>query len=165
MVFLKPYIANRFASYLHAWEYAATSGYQQTRTMIAIGSGGLLGLGGGNGNLDRVAAADTDLVFGILCEEWGLIVRCARGLSADSGGLRSAPRFWCPLGILRYRGLCGVGNAADPGRSQSVRSVDLLPLTGITFPLVSNGGSSMAASFALLAFVESVGTSGERKTN
>ena len=94
VILLKPYIADRFASYLHAWEYAATSGYQQTRTMIAIGSGGLLGLGGGNGNLDRVAAADTDLVFGILCEEWGLIVAlcCAAcGFPTGCGIFLTAP--------------------------------------------------------------------------
>ena len=42
------------------------------------------------------------------------------------------------------------------------RQVDLLPLTGITFPLVSNGGSSMAASFAMLAFIESVQNTGRK---
>lgn len=40
-----PYVASRFATYRHAWEYAASSGYQQTRTMVAIGSGGLFGVG------------------------------------------------------------------------------------------------------------------------
>ncbi len=166
VVFLKPYIANRFASYLHAWEYAATSGYQQTRTMIAIGSGGLLGLGGGNGNLDRVAAADTDLVFGILCEEWGLIVAlccvaCLLILAVyavrRASGARSA---YYAIAACAASGMLLIQAALN-----LFGSVDLLPLTGITFPLVSNGGSSMAASFALLAFVESVGTSGERKTN
>ena len=70
----KPYILSRFASWGHAWEAASTTGYQQTRTMSAAASGGLLGMGAGNGWLHNVAAADTDLVFGMLCEEWGLLI-------------------------------------------------------------------------------------------
>ncbi|HVI42561.1 MAG TPA: FtsW/RodA/SpoVE family cell cycle protein, partial [Anaerovoracaceae bacterium] len=69
-----PYIASRFQAWGHVWEFADTIGYQQTRTLIASASGGLLGVGGGNGYLVGIPAADTDLVFGILCEEWGLIV-------------------------------------------------------------------------------------------
>ncbi|MEG2212945.1 MAG: FtsW/RodA/SpoVE family cell cycle protein, partial [Clostridiales bacterium] len=65
----KPYIANRFAAWRHVWEYASTTGYQQTRTMMALASGGFLGLGAGNGWLKHIAAADTDLVFGMLSEE------------------------------------------------------------------------------------------------
>ena len=70
----KPYILSRFSSWGHAWEAASTTGYQQTRTMSAAASGGLLGMGAGNGWLHRIAAADTDLVFGMLCEEWGLLI-------------------------------------------------------------------------------------------
>ena len=49
IVKFKPYILNRFASWGHAWEAASTTGYQQTRTMSAAASGGLLGMGPGNG--------------------------------------------------------------------------------------------------------------------
>ena len=73
----KPYILSRFASWGHAWEAASTTGYQQTRTMSAAASGGLFGMGGGEGWLHNVAAADTDLVFGMLCEEWGLLIAVA----------------------------------------------------------------------------------------
>ena len=51
----KPYILSRFASWGHAWEAASTTGYQQTRTMSAAASGGLLGMGAGNGWLHNVA--------------------------------------------------------------------------------------------------------------
>ena len=61
-------------THLHAWEYASAGGYQQTRAMMCIASGGLFGLGAGNGWLKYVFAADTDLVFAFLCEEWGLII-------------------------------------------------------------------------------------------
>ena len=70
----KPYIFRRFASWGHAWEFASTTGYQQTRAMSAAASGGLVGVGAGEGWLHNVPAADTDLVFGMLCEEWGLLI-------------------------------------------------------------------------------------------
>ncbi len=70
----KPYIASRFAAWGSVWEYASTTGFQQTRTMSAAASGGLLGMGAGEGWLHHVAAADTDLVFGMVAEELGLII-------------------------------------------------------------------------------------------
>ena len=70
----KPYVAERFAVWGHAWEQASDMGYQQVRTMSAAASGGLIGVGSGNGWLHTVAASETDLVFGVLCEEWGLII-------------------------------------------------------------------------------------------
>ena len=71
---MKPYIAARFATWGHAWQYASTSGYQQVRAMSAAASGGMVGVGAGNGWLRYVAAGDTDLVFALVCEEWGLII-------------------------------------------------------------------------------------------
>ncbi len=70
----KPYIANRFAAWQHVWEFADTTGYQQTRTMSAAASGGLFGNGADNGWLKYVGASNTDLVFGMVAEELGLIV-------------------------------------------------------------------------------------------
>jgi cell division protein FtsW (lipid II flippase) len=51
VLMFRPYVANRFAAYGHVWEYFDTSGYQQTRTMIYSASGGLFGVGLGNGKL------------------------------------------------------------------------------------------------------------------
>ncbi|MBQ7128660.1 MAG: FtsW/RodA/SpoVE family cell cycle protein, partial [Clostridia bacterium] len=69
-----PYVQRRFANYRHVWDDAYNVGWQQTQTMIAIASGALFGVGAGNGKLKFVSASDTDLVFGILCEEFGMIV-------------------------------------------------------------------------------------------
>ena len=77
----KPYIFRRFASWGHAWQAASTTGYQQTRAMSAAASGGLVGMGAGNGWLQNIPAADTDLVFGMLCEEWGLLIAVLAVLS------------------------------------------------------------------------------------
>lgn len=158
IIVFKPYVADRFAVYRHAWEYAATNGYQQTRTMMAIGSGGLLGVGGGNGNLDRVAAADTDLVFGFVSEEWGLLVGlCAIGCLM----MLAAWAVWCaPRASSAYYAIAACA-AAGMFLFQAALNVfgstDLLPLTGVTFPLISNGGSSMAASLAMMAYFRALG--------
>ena len=71
----KAYVTKRFAVYRHVWEkdYYNASGYQQTRTLVGLASGGLFGLGIGNGYTRRVFAASTDLIFGVICEEWGFI--------------------------------------------------------------------------------------------
>jgi cell division protein FtsW len=155
----KPYIAARFETWGHAWEYADAGGFQQTRTMTAGASGGLIGVGGGEGWLHNVFAADTDLVFGILSEEWGLIIAVLAVLSIFA------------LGVFAYRSiLAGRSSfytiAACSATSLFVfqtmlnvfGSVDLFPLTGVTFPFVSNGGSSMMASWGLLAFLKAADT-------
>ncbi len=155
----KPYIAARFETWGHAWQYADAGGFQQTRTMTAGASGGLLGLGSGEGWLHNVFAADTDLVFGILCEEWGLIIAVLAVLSIFV------------LAIFAYRSILSGRSAFYTIAACSATSlfifqtmlnvfgsVDLFPLTGVTFPFVSNGGSSMMAAWGLLAFVKATDT-------
>jgi cell division protein FtsW (lipid II flippase) len=77
IIFFKPYVANRFAAYRHVWDFMDTTGYQQTRVLIYSASGGLFGLGIGEGKLRDVYAASTDLVFGLICEEMGLLIGIA----------------------------------------------------------------------------------------
>lgn len=155
----KPYILRRFAAWGHVWEQASGGGYQQTRVMSAAASGGLVGVGPGEGWLRRIGAADTDLVFGMLCEEWGLVIAVLAALSIVT------------LAVFAVRA-CRAGRssfytiAACAATSMMVfqtclnvfGSVDLLPLTGVTFPFVSNGGSSMLASWGLLAFLKATDT-------
>jgi cell division protein FtsW (lipid II flippase) len=155
----KPYIAVRFQTWRHIWEYADTSGYQQTRTLMYAASGGFFGLGAGRGRLANVFAADTDLVFGMLCEEWGLLIavmavvsiaclamftaRCAQNGRSSFFVIAAcaAMSMFCFQTMLNVFG-----------------STDILPMTGVTFPFVSNGGSSMIASWGLLAYVKAADT-------
>lgn len=151
-----PYIASRIATWGNVWEYASTSGYQQTRTLIAAASGGLLGVGGGHGYLAQIAAADTDLIFGILCEEWGLVV----ALTAVSIMV-----FYAFYAVLLTRNCrssfyaiasCGAAAIFLLQTALNVLgSVDILPFTGLTVPFISRGGSSMVASWGLLALIQS----------
>ena len=156
VIYLMPYIASRFAAWGKAWENVDSTGYQQTRTMIAAASGGLLGVGGGNGYLVNIPAADTDLVFGLICEEWGLLIAIITVLSIVCLGVfvalltdkcRSA--FYCISA-------CGAASIFLIQVALNVfGSLDIFPLTGVTLPFVSNGGSSMISSWGLLAFIKS----------
>lgn len=159
VVKFKPYILSRFASWGHAWEAASTTGYQQTRTMSAAASGGLLGMGAGNGWLHRVPAADTDLVFGMLCEEWGLLIAVLAVGSIITLALFAVRA--CRVGRSSFYiiAACAAGSLLVFQASLNVfGSVDLLPLTGVTLPFVSNGGSAMMSAWGLLAFLKATDT-------
>lgn len=155
----KPYILSRFAAWGHAWENASTTGFQQTRTMSAAASGGLVGMGAGNGWLHRIPAADTDLVFGMVCEEWGLIIAALAVASIVTLALFAARS--CGVGRSSFYCLAGCAAASLMVFQTCLNvfgAVDLLPLTGVTFPFVSNGGSAMMASWGLLAFLKATDT-------
>lgn len=152
----KPYVAQRFSGWMHVWEHAQDSlGYQQVRTMTYIASGGLFGLGLGNGILKYVAAGDSDLVFGMLCEEHGLLMGMAVLfalvlfiLYARSDVTRSRSTFYaiaaCAVsGMLLFQAALNVFGPTD-----------VLPLTGVTLPFISAGGSSMISVWGLLAFLK-----------
>lgn len=155
----KPYILGRFETWLHAWEFADKGGYQQTRTMIASSSGGLLGLGPGKGFLQKLAAADTDLVFGILCEEWGLVIGVLAILSIVTLSIFAVRSIKAGRSAYYTIAACAATTLLIFQTILNVfGSVDLLPLTGVTFPFVSNGGTSMIASWGLLAFLKAADT-------
>jgi cell division protein FtsW (lipid II flippase) len=155
----KPYIMSRFAAWGHAWEAASTTGFQQTRTMSAAASGGLVGMGPGSGWLHSVAAADTDLVFGMLCEEWGLIIAVLAVLSIVVLAFFAARA--CKVGRSSFYTIAACAAASLMVFQTCLNvfgSVDMLPLTGVTFPFVSNGGSAMMSAWGLLAFLKATDT-------
>jgi len=155
----RPYILKRFETWLHAWEWAYEGGYQQTRTMSAAASGGLLGMGAGRGWLRQIPAADTDLVFGMVTEELGFItgicaVACILALAIFT--IRSATTSRSAFYTIAACAACTM--FVFQMTLNVLGSVDLLPLTGVTFPFVSNGGSSLVSSFGMLAFVKAIDT-------
>lgn len=155
IVYFKPYVAARFAVYRHVWEHVDTSGYQQVRTLIYAVSGGLQGLGIGNGRLRYVAASTTDLVFGMVCEEMGIIIAFAVVATFAVIALyavrcaRTAPSSFYAIAA------CAAAALLLFQTSLNIFGItDLLPLTGVTLPFVSQGGSSMICSWALFAFIK-----------
>ncbi len=150
---LVPYVARRFGVWLHAWEYPDSLGYQQTRTMIAFASGGLLGVGPGEGFLSYISAADTDLVFGILGEEWGAIVAvcvafCVALVAIYAVRLaKQADSTFYSITALSAAVMLIIQSALN-----IFGSLDLLPLTGVTLIFVSKGGSSIISALLFMAF-------------
>lgn len=155
----RPHILKRFATWGHAWDYVLSSGYQQTRAMMCIASGGLLGLGAGNGWLKYVAAADTDLVFGFVCEEWGLILGIVMVAAIVILGVFVVRSAKVGRSSFYTIGACAAVSILVIQTMLNVfGTMDLLPLTGVTFPFVSNGGSSMLSSWGLIAFIKAADT-------
>lgn len=161
-----PYIASRFATWGNAWEYANSSGYQQTRTMIAAANGGLFGVGGRNGYLSNVAAADTDLVFGLICEEWGLVIALTVVFIVIFFAVYALLLTKSCRSSFYAIAACGAASIFLIQTGLNVfGSLDILPLTGVTIPFVSNGGSSMIASWGLLAFIKAADDRTDSRTS
>lgn len=155
----KPYALRRFSTWRHVWENALTTGYSQTRAMMCIASGGLFGLGGGKGWLKYVAAADTDLVFAFVAEEWGLLLALmlvAAIVLLAAFVVRSAPV--ARSSFYAISAVSAVTILVVQAILNVFGTVDILPLTGVTFPFVSNGGSSMLCVWGLLAFIKATDT-------
>ena len=154
-----PHMLNRFATWGHVWDDPLGSGYQQTRALMCIASGGLMGLGPGQGWMRNVFAADSDVVVATLGEEWGLYLVILAVLSVVALALfvmRSAA-----VGRSSFYTI-GACTAVSIMLAQVILNVlgtvDILPLTGVTFPFLSNGGSSMICAWGLLAFIKAADT-------
>ena len=156
---IAPHALRRFAVWRHVWEDPLDAGYQQTRAMMCIASGGLLGLGAGQGWLKYLFAADSDLVFATLSEEWGLLMGVMLTLTIVALALFAVRSAAVGRSSFYTIGAC---TAASILVTQTILNVlgtvDVVPLTGVTFPFVSNGGSSMIAVWGLLAFVKAADT-------
>lgn len=154
-----PHIVDRFSAWGKVWEDPLGKGFQQTRSMMCIASGGLFGLGLGRGMLKYTVASDTDLVFAFVSEEWGLLMALLMVMVVMSLAVfvvRSASVERSAFYTI------GASAAAAILLLQMILNVfgtlDLLPLTGVTFPFVSNGGSSMIACWGLLGFIKAADT-------
>lgn len=151
----KSYVTARFSVYRHVWERYNDSGYQQTRVLVGLASGGLLGLGIGAGTTRGVWARTTDLIFGVICEEWGFLFGLllvlsfvAIAVSALVNSIAARSTFYsiaavAAAGLLLFQTALNIFGITD-----------VLPLTGVTLPFVSQGGSSMISCWAVLAFIK-----------
>lgn len=151
----KSYIADRFSTWGHAIEYAQAGGFQQARVLVYTASGGLFGVGIGCGYLKNYFASESDLVFGIVCEEMGIIMGITLVLAlvmlifyARAITTRSRSTFYsitacCAASLLIVQLALNVFGATD-----------VLPLTGVTFPFISAGGSSVMSCWGLFAFIK-----------
>ena len=156
---IAPHALSRFASWRHIWEDIQGAGFQQTRAIMCMAAGGLFGLGANQGKLKHYFAADSDIIFATVGEEWGLLmsvmlVLTVVGLAVFT--IRSASMGRSSFYVI---GSC---TAAAILLAQAILNalgtVDVMPFTGVTFPFVSNGGSSMIGAWGLLAFIKAADT-------
>ena len=156
---IAPHALQRFATWRHIWEDPLDGGYQQTRALMCIASGGLLGLGPGRGYLKNVFAADSDIAFATISEEWGLILAVMMVLCIAVLGFFAIRTARVARSTFYSIGGC---TAASVLVIQTILNclgtVDVLPFTGVTFPFLSNGGTSMIGAWGLLAFVKAADT-------
>ena len=156
---IAPHALRRFSVWRHVWEDPLGMGYQQTRALMCIASGGLLGLGPTKGYLSRVFAADSDIAFATISEEWGLIMAVMMVLCIVVLGLFTFRSTDVARSSFYTIGSCTAASILIIQVILNVLgTVDVLPLTGVTFPFLSNGGTSMIGSWGLLAFVKAADT-------
>jgi cell division protein FtsW len=166
-IWVEPYRRARFFSFIDPWHDAQGAGYQTVQAIIGLGSGGPFGVGLGQGpsKVNYLPEAHTDMIFAVIGEELGLIgttLVMAAFVAFAYAGLRVALRCRDPFGKRLAAGLttlvCGqalINLAAVLG---------LAPLTGITLPFVSYGGSSLVVSLASVGVLLNIAGHGGKAT-
>lgn len=157
---LAPYQKERMLTFLNPGRDPLGSGYNVTQSIIAVGSGKMLGRGlgfGAQSQMKFLPEAQTDFIFAVLAEELGLAAVSA---------------IFLAFGVFFYRVLKTAGKLGDPYAQLVVlgvfavmfyemfvnigMNVGMMPVTGITLPFVSYGGSSLLSHFAMLGFLEGI---------
>lgn len=157
------HIQLRVTAWLNPWEHIEDIGYQVTQSLFAISAGGYFGKGLGNGTPYHIPEVHTDFIFSAICEEMGVFVGAAVILL-----------FF----LLAYRCFKISLKATNPYNKSVGLGVTLMfslqcfiiiggvikfiPLTGITLPFVSYGGSSMVVSFISLGILQAISAREER---
>jgi cell division protein FtsW len=160
-IWLEPYRRTRFFAFLDPWQDPQGAGFQIVQAMIGLGSGGWLGVGIGHGvvKVFDLPEAHTDMIFATVGEELGLVgtggVICAYAAFAWAG-FRIALTCKDPFGKLLAAGLTVLicGQAAI----NLAAVLAIAPLTGITLPFVSYGGSSLIAALAATGILLNIGS-------
>lgn len=155
---LFPHVRTRFDAWLNPWADPARGGYQILQGLFALASGGLTGTGLGRGFPELIPEAGTDMIFAVISEEMGLLGALALLLlyvlvvmRSFSISLRARHQFGmllaaCLAIVFALQTLIIVGGV-----------LRLIPLTGITMPFVSYGGTSIVANFVALGLLLAVG--------
>lgn len=151
------HVKRRVMIWLDPWMYAQNESYQLVQGLYAISSGGLTGVGLGQGYPEFIFAVESDFIFALICEELGMIF---------------AVGIMILYFLLFYRGIRAAfvtnekfSQLAAVGFSTMIACQTLviiggifavIPLTGITLPLISYGGSSMLTIFFALGILQKI---------
>ena len=119
----------------------------------------MLGLGAGNGFLKNVFASNTDMVFCYIQEEWGLIIAVLTVLAIITLGIFAVRSITAGRSTFYTIAACAATSLLIFQTALNVLgTLDILPFTGVTLPFISNGGTSMIASWGLLSFLKAADT-------
>lgn len=153
--YIFPHVRSRVQTWLDPWKYIDTRGYQITQSLFAIAEGGFFGTGLGLGYPEFIPEVHTDFIFPAICEEMGIftgigiimlfLILVYRGFKI---AINQRYKFYriVALGISI---LFGIQSFIIFGGV-----LNMIPLTGITIPFVSYGGSSMLSSFIALGILQ-----------
>jgi peptidoglycan glycosyltransferase len=148
------HVQDRVAIWLDPWEDPKDDGFQIVEAQFAFSSGGVTGTGINLGSPDRIPLAETDFIFAAIGEELGLVGASAvlfAYLLMVGAGFRIALRTEVPFERLLATGLTVLIGVQSFIIIAGV--IRVLPLTGVTLPFVSYGGSSLIANYVLLALL------------
>lgn len=153
--FLFSHIRIRVKTWLDPWSVIDDMGYQITQSLFALASGGLFGTGLGLGRPDYIPVAESDFIFPAICEEMGIFMGIAVVMlflllvyRALKTSLTQQNKFYSILSFC-------VGTLFALQTFIILGGVlKLIPLTGVTLPFISAGGSSMVSGFILLACLQ-----------
>lgn len=156
---LAPYRFARILSFLNPQAYSTSSGYQTIQSLIAVGSGGLLGrgLGASRAKLFYLPQAHNDFILSIVAEEAGLLgtlVVLALVALLVWRAFAISERAPDQLGRLLALGIGFV--LAFQALLNAGVVLGILPVTGLTFPLLSSGGSSLVVTLAMIGVLVNV---------
>ncbi|HTO00925.1 MAG TPA: FtsW/RodA/SpoVE family cell cycle protein [Microthrixaceae bacterium] len=158
------HVQTRVSTWLDPWADPLRGGYQIIQATYALAWGGTTGTGLGLGIAGRIPLEETDFIFAIIGEELGLVgvtaILCAFLLLAGSG-LAVARRSSDSFGALLAVGLTTL--IAFQAFIIIAGVIRLLPLTGVTLPFVSYGGSSLVANYVLLALLVRISDQSEQR--
>jgi cell division protein FtsW len=152
-----PHVAVRIALWWNPWQDVDGKGYQIVQGLYALGAGGVFGTGLGQGAAQFVPAVHTDLVFVAAAEQLGLLgaaaLLCCYALMVVRG-LRLAQQSRNAVNALLAAGLSLAFGLQTLVILAGV--MKLTPLTGVTLPFMSYGGSSLVANCLLIGFLLSI---------
>jgi cell division protein FtsW len=148
------HVQRRITAWLDPFAHYEDAGYQTVQALFAMGSGSLTGSGIGLGRPDLIPAAETDFIFAAVAEEMGLagslaiIVGFTLLVAVGFGiAIRSRDRFrkYLAGGLTIVLALQAIIILSGVLR--------VMPITGLTLPFMSYGGSSLLANFVILALL------------
>lgn len=151
------HVKRRVAIWINPWADYENAGYQIVQGLMALASGGLFGVGLGLGSPRSIPVFETDFIFAVICEQFGLIFGlCVLAMYAAIMGrgaaiAMSARRSFHALLAMGVTLMLSLQTFVIIGGV-----LKLIPLTGVTMPFVSSGGSSMLSSMGLIGLLQGV---------